>query len=249
VEDIAVSTIRIALIGDNSPQVRAHVAIPQALELAARVAGCRVAPSWIATPLLEHGTEQLSVFDGIWCVPGSPYASMEGALNAIRFAREEGIPLLGTCGGFQHALIEYARNVLGLAEADHAESNAAAAMPLIAPLACSLVGTEGTIALQPGSRISAVYGRDETVEQYHCSYGLNPRYLPVLDAGPLRVTGKDANGEVRVVEMGRHPFFIATLYQPELSALAGVTHPLVTAYVQAIMVRSRTGTALPATQP
>src|SRR5204862_344720 len=83
--------------------------------------------------------ERLSPFDAIWCVPNSPYASMEGALCAIRFARESGRPFLGTCGGFQHTIIEYARNVLGFHEADHAESNPAAALPLISRLACFLL--------------------------------------------------------------------------------------------------------------
>ena len=75
---------RIALIGDYHPQVRAHVAIPQALQLAADALACAIEPLWIATPSLDQGTEkQLSAFDAIWCVPNSPYASMGGALRAM----------------------------------------------------------------------------------------------------------------------------------------------------------------------
>lgn len=114
--------MRIGLIGDFNPDVIAHIAIPQALTLAARKVECSVETEWLPTPLLEKNTaERLANFDGLWIVPASPYESMEGALLAIRFARERGVPFLGTCGGFQHALIEYARNVLNLAEADSAD--------------------------------------------------------------------------------------------------------------------------------
>src|SRR5881397_3066331 len=129
------NAIRIGLIGDYDTRVKAHLAIPRALELASGGLERRVEPVWLATGELEGATERhLSLFDGLWCVPGSPYESMEGALRAIRFARERGVPFLGTCGGFQHALIEYARDVLGILDADHAESNPGAATQLITPL-------------------------------------------------------------------------------------------------------------------
>ncbi len=82
-------------------------------------------------------------------MPASPYASADGAFAAIRFARENARPFLGTCGGFQHAVIEYARNVIGITDADHAETNPGADMPLIAPLACSLVEVSQTLTLAP----------------------------------------------------------------------------------------------------
>lgn len=227
--------IRIGLVGDYSPEVTAHVAIPRALVLAANEARCEIETTWLATETIAQNIERLSSFDALWCVPASPYASMDGALSAIRFAREKNRPFLGTCGGFQHALIEYARNVLGFAEADHAESNSSATMPLIAPLSCSLVEPEGTIKLKKGSRISRIYGRDEVTEQYHCEFGFNARYLGVLEAGGMKVTGVDAKGELRVVELEGHQFFVATLFQPERSALSGVAHPLIRAYLHAAL--------------
>lgn len=226
--------VRIALIGDYDPAVKAHQAIPKALELAAASLTCQVEPVWLDTPPLENNTEsQLSGFKGIWCVPNSPYASMEGALGAIRFAREFGHPFLGTCGGFQHAVIEYARNVLDLREADHAESNANAALPLMTRLACSLVGARGSVRLRPGSRLDAIYGRNEIAENYHCNFGLNPRWESLLENGTMSISGRDENGEVRAVELEGHPFFIATLFQPEQSAFDGAAHPLIRAYLQA----------------
>src|SRR5262249_30631581 len=130
---------RIGLIGDYNAEVTAHRAIPLALDLAAAAIGdCRVHSIWLPTQTLTHDSgAKLSALNGLWCVPASPYASMNGALQAIHFARIRRIPFLGTCGGFQHALIEYARNVLEWHEADHAESNPDASMPLISGLSCS----------------------------------------------------------------------------------------------------------------
>ena len=228
------ASIRIALIGDHNPAVAAHVAIPRALKLAANGSVRAVEPAWMSTPLFTTKSEErLSPFDAIWCVPNSPYASMEGALCAIRFARESGRPFLGTCGGFQHTIIEYARNVLGFHEADHAESNPAAALPLISRLACSLARGKGAIRLLPKSQLARIYGSAEIAENYHCNFGLNPRFESMLNDGRLNISGRDENGEVRAVELAGHRFFIATLFQPEQSAFTGVEHPLIRCFLRA----------------
>lgn len=224
---------KIGLIGDYSPDVTAHVAIPKALKLAAIETECEVAETWLATETLAENLPQLSGFDALWCVPASPYKSVDGALAAIRFARETGVPFLGTCGGFQHAVIEYVRNVLGFTKADHTESNPETEMPVMSPLSCSLVEKMGTIKLKENSRIRQIYGEREIAEQYHCSFGFNPEYRYLFEKGEMKITGADTNGEPRVVELSSHPFFVATLFQPERSALSGKTHPLILAYTQA----------------
>jgi CTP synthase (UTP-ammonia lyase) len=229
-----IPAIRIALVGDYSTEVVAHGAIPGALDLAAAELACEVAFDWIATTALDQGADAtLAGYHAVWCVPGSPYASMDGALAAIRYARESNWPFLGTCGGCQHALIEYARNVLGLSAADHAESNPDAELALVAPLACALRETAGEIVLLAGSRVHTIYGRDTIVEGYNCSFGLNPQFRALLDDGQLHVTGMDAAGDARAVELDGHPFFVATLFQPERSALKGTVHPLIVAFVKA----------------
>ena len=177
-------------------------------------------------------------FHGIWCVPASPYAHTRGALSAIRFARQTGRAFLGTCGGFQHALLEYAEAVWGVSKPAHAELNPDAVDPVIAPLACSLVEQSGEIRFEPGSRLAAIYGVPAAVEGYHCRYGLSSRYRDRLASGPLLVSGRDTDGDVRAVELQGHPFFIATLFQPERSALSGQGHPLVTAFADAAHERA-----------
>ena len=241
------TAIRVGLIGDYQEEVPAHRAIPRALEIAAAsLGGKRVETTWLPTETLAgldaallHA--RLSAFDGLWGVPASPYADESGALAGIRFARENAVPYLGTCAGFQHALLEYAHNVLGLTDAEHAEIHPGAAVPLLAPLSCALVETDGRILLAEGSRLREVYGRAEVSEPYHCCYGLNPAYQARFDEGRLRISGRDGAGEVRAVELDGDAFFVACLFQPERAALRGEGHPLVRAYVEAILRGPRTG--------
>jgi len=199
-----------------------------------------VPPDHVRLPDTELETLD-DVFDesasAVWSV-SPPYLEFEeqqqeGALRAIRFARETHRPFLGTCGGFQHAILEFARSVLGQIEADHAESNPAASMPLISPLSCSLVGASGRILFKTGSRAARIYGCAETIEEYHCNYGMNPRFRSLLDDSGMQITGVDEHNDARVVELEDHPFFMGTLFQPERSAFKGVAHPLIVEFVRA----------------
>lgn len=226
-------TFKIGLVGDYSPLVTAHVAIPEALRLAADALEYAVEEVWLGTEIIESNLPPLSDFDGLWCVPASPYKSMDGALSAIRCARENKIPFLATCGGFQHAVIEFARHALGLTAADHAESNPAATMPLIAPLACSLIEAEDAIILKENSRVREIYGANVITEKFRCRYGFNSNYSGLFEKADMKITGTDAGGAARVVEISNHPFFIATLFQPERAAISGQSHPLVEAYLRA----------------
>ncbi|OSQ38332.1 CTP synthase C-terminal region-related (seleno)protein [Thalassospira mesophila] len=229
------TNIRIALIGDFNAAVTAHQAIPVAIGLAATANGVDASIEWIHTSTLVTAVPQtvLGGFDAIWCVPASPYASMSGALGAIGYARENGIPFLGTCGGYQHAVLEFARNVLGLADADNAEVNPGAALPLIAPLVCALIDQGGDIEFGDQSRIAQYYGRTSATETYRCSYGFARQYVPLFADSDMVVSAWDGDGDPRAVELRNHPFFIGTAFQPERSALKGDTHPLISAFVTA----------------
>src|SRR5205823_6821069 len=137
--------------------------------------GITAAVEWLATPSLDTQTAlMLHPFHALWCAPGSPYQSMNGALQAIRFAREENIPFIGTCGGFQHVVIEYARNVLGFVDAQHAEYDPNASTLFITSLSCSLVGQTMEIAITPESLAGSIYPAPQAREQYYCRFGLNP---------------------------------------------------------------------------
>ncbi|MFF3841416.1 hypothetical protein [Streptomyces sp. NPDC001930] len=223
-------TPRIALVGDRSPHVRSHVRIPVLLDALAERDGLALDAYWIPTGDAET-PGAVKGFDAVWVLPGSPYASEAGALAAIRTAREDGIPFLGTCGGFQHALLEYARDVCGLTGAAHAENDPSADPGdlLIAPLACSLVGHEGVVRVTPGSLAEQALGAERTTERYHCDYGPDSRHLDTLRAHGMRFTGADEEGGIRIAELPSHPFFLATLFQPELAGDGTRPHPLIRA--------------------
>ncbi len=225
--------LQIGLIGDYDPGVPAHQAIPRAFDLVSAKWGIVIQHHWIPTPEISDYL-RLDGMDGLWCVPASPYQSMEGALLGIRFARETGKPFLGTCGGFQHVIIEYARSVLGWADADHAETAPGASRLVISPLSCELVEKTDKIHLRFGSKLAAAYPSLEVAEGYRCRYGLNPAFRSRLEVGALRISAEDKLGEVRAVELVGHPFFVATLFQPERAALAGKLPPLVELFVHAV---------------
>jgi CTP synthase (UTP-ammonia lyase) len=229
-------TARIALVGDRSANVRAHARIPGLIDALLQRDSIALDPYWIATQdAVEAG---LSGFDAIWIVPGSPYESADGAIRAARIAREEGIPLLGTCGGFQHALLEYARDVCGLSEAENAEVNPEAKQQLIVPLECSLMGHEEAVMIAPGTLAARICGAGRRVERYHCNFGLNAEYLEALTAGGLRFTGFDDSGNVRIMELPGHPFYLGTLFQPELQGDGTQPHPVIAALGRAAAHRA-----------
>ncbi|MEV5612665.1 hypothetical protein [Streptomyces sp. NPDC052225] len=230
---------RIALVADRSPHVVSHTRVPLLLDALAGREGLALDAYWIPTEDAER-PDAVRDFDAVWVLPGSPYRSEAGALAAIRTAREERIPFLGTCGGFQHTLLEYARHVCGLTGVAHAENDPGADDLLIAPLSCSLVGHEGTVTTTGGSLAEAALGADRTVERYHCGYGPAATHLGTLRAHGLRFTGADEQGQVRIVELPReqHPFFLATLFQPELSGDGSRPHPVIRALARAAVARA-----------
>jgi CTP synthase (UTP-ammonia lyase) len=225
-------SIRIALIGDYDPHVTAHQAIPVALGLVAEHLAQTVQFDWLATEQI-HAETSLKDFDRFWCVPASPYKSEDGALRAIRFAREQQRPFLGTCGGFQHAVLEFFRNVLGWVDAEHGETSPDSERAVLTPLTCSLVEAVDIIHLLPGSLIAKAYETSQIREGYRCRFGVNPQFERELLNDRLQAVGHDSAGDLRAIELKDHPFFVATLFQPERAALKGPMPPLVRAFVEA----------------
>lgn len=221
--------IAIGIIGDYDTERPSHIATVGALKHCAASLGINLEPRWLPTESLEEG-EELQGFDGFWCAPGSPYRSMRGALNAIRFARENNRPFLGTCGGFQHAVLEYAQNVLG-AEAKHREYDPDATDPVITALSCSLIGEKKSVLIARDSQVYGYYGKTEAEESFNCNYGLNPGFRRSLDESGFGIAGTDENGEVRILELRANRFHIATLFQPQLNSLPENPHVLILAFL------------------
>jgi CTP synthase (UTP-ammonia lyase) len=233
-------SVRIGLVGDFDPEVTAHRAIEKSFSLAVQPETSSAEPIWLSTErIVSRDKGPLEGFAGFWCVPASPYRNTEGALWAIQFAREHNVPFLGTCGGFQHALLEYARNVLGLPHAEHCETNPDAALPLLTRLECSLVeASEKILVTEPGTFRDA-YGADSGEEGFRCNYGLNPNLEHLFKAGPMQIAARSVEGEARGFQLRGHRFFIGTLFQPERRALKGTLHPIVRAFVMACHERNK----------
>jgi len=224
----------IALVGDYSERHAAHRAIPKALELARDLSGAEVRWEWVGTRRIADAARDLAEYSAVWLVPASPYENTQGAIDAVRWARTGGRPFLGTCGGFQHALIEFARNVAGISDADHAEIHPEVSALVVTKLSCSLVEETGGIHFAEGSLLHSAYGSAGATEGYRCSYGFNPTYRKAFETAGLRFTAWDDAGDIRGAELPSHPFFAGVLFQPERAALRGVAPPLVLAFIKAV---------------
>ena len=222
----------IALIGEYDPTFPPHISTSLAIEHSRSALGTEVSGLWISTEDIDEST--FGRFSGIWVAPGSPYKDMDKALWAIGYARQNGIPCFGTCGGFQHMIIEYARNSLGFKDAEHAEYDPYASNLFITALACSLTGRTMELKLSSGSRVAEIYGATSATEEYYCNFGVNPDHIPLLKNGPLRITGSDSEGEIRIIELPDHPFFLGTLFVPQTQSTAERPHPLVSAFIRAV---------------
>jgi CTP synthase (UTP-ammonia lyase) len=209
--------MKIAVIGDYRPDAETHQSTNRVLSN----------PVWIPTEQVTDAA--LAAFDALWIAPGSPYRSLEGALAAIRYGREHGIPTVGCCGGCQHMVLEFARNVLGIADAVHPEYNPDGGTHVMTPFTCLIAGKTMEVKLREGSLAARAYGRATAVEKYYCNYGVNPEYQGLIDRRGLHVTGTDEAGEPRVIELEGHPFFLGVLFVPETAP-----HPIVSLLQQKV---------------
>ena len=232
-------------MGDFNADFRSHHATNDALQHAAHKLKIQVESVWIPTPSLiaPNAEKTLETFDGLWGSPGSPFKSFDGMLKGIEFARRRDWPYLGTCAGFQYAFIEFARNVLHIADADSAENNSGSKNIIIYPVACAVPDRKGNapklsgavpeIRLRPGSYLQTFYGKDTATEEFFCNFEINPEYeWAAMEAG-FPVVARGPQDEIRAIESPTHRFFIATLFQPQLSSTEKKPHPLVLAFLQA----------------
>jgi CTP synthase (UTP-ammonia lyase) len=237
--------IRIGILGDFNPGLRSHRATNDALQHAAHKLQREIETTWLPTPSLldADAAAQLDTLDGLWGSAGSPFKSFDGMLKGIEFARVHDRPYLGTCSGFQYALIECARNVLGIKDATTAEEDPRAKNIVIHPVACAvpnrdpkapkLSGLVSEILLRPGSFLATHYGKESIEEEFFCNYEVNPEFEWMAMEAGFPVVARSSNEECRAIESPAHLFFIATLFQPQLSSRENDPHPLVMAFVRA----------------
>ncbi|WOO98588.1 CTP synthase [Micrococcus terreus] len=244
--------LEIALVGKYIDLPDAYLSVTEALRAGGFAHRARVAIRWVpsddcSTP--EGAAQALTGVDAI-CVPGGfGVRGLEGKLGALRHARENGIPTLGLCLGLQCMVMEYARNVAGLAEAGSTEFDPDTAHPVIATMAeqKEIVAGAGDLggtmrlgsypaALTAGSVVAEAYGSSEVTERHRHRYEVNNQYRPQLEAAGLVFSGTSPDGTlVEFVELPReqHPYYVSTQAHPEFKSRPTRPHPLFAGLVAA----------------
>jgi CTP synthase (UTP-ammonia lyase) len=220
----------LSVVGDRDERYETHRGIDRVLaSLPDGLAG-----AW-------HSTDEIDVNDvaaaaGVWIAPGTPYRSREAVLDVIRRAREHGQPLLASCGGFQHLVLEYARNVAGIEGAEHEEDHPDATDTVVTRLSCSLIGQTRPVTAVPGTRAAAICGVEACDGFHYCNYGLERRYEAALAGAGLVISGHAPDAGIEIVELPEHPFFFGTMFQPQMTPPSDSReHPLLEAFLAACL--------------
>jgi CTP synthase (UTP-ammonia lyase) len=211
----------ITVLGDHDPQHLTHRALDAALEQLPE----GIAARWTASdePLRDLG-------DGLWVAPGSPYRDDAAVLEAIGRARREGVPLLGTCGGFQYILLSLAGRDLR----DHAEVTPEATAPLLRALACRVDGEWRPVTAVPGTELARLLGAEPFAGLFFCGYAPGEDAAEAIaGAGGAIAAHADGIGPV-ALEVPGEPFLMATLFHPQIGSLhEEPLSPVITAFAQA----------------
>ena len=246
-------SINLAMVGKYVNLKDAYISLNEALIHAGLRTRTRVNIDHIeATDIEKNGPACLAGMDAILVPGGFGERGIEGKIQAVRYAREHGIPYLGICLGMQLAIIEYARHVAGLEGAHSTEFNKQSPHPVIALITewqdqkgtlesrsevSNLGGTmrlgAQEVRISHGSRAHAVYGADVIRERHRHRFEFNNNYLQRLMNAGLRFSGFSRDGLVEIVELPNHPFFVASQYHPEFRSTPRDGHPLFTGFVRA----------------
>ncbi len=243
-------SVRIAVVGKYTALIDAYKSIAEALVHGGIANDLGVEIDWVSSEELEdRGPSFLDGYGGVLIPGGFGVRGTDGMVDAVRFARESGLPFLGICLGLQCAIIEFARNVCGLEESHSHEFNRETTDPVISLMDAQYNVTEmgGTMRLgaypcrlQDGSVARELYGASDVAERHRHRYEVNNEYREDLGKNGMRFSGLSPDGGlVEIVELPDHPFFLATQFHPELRSRPMSPHPLFTAFVAAADQRTR----------
>jgi len=239
--------VDIALVGKYVELQDAYKSILESFIHAGAANDCKVHVHSVHSEFLnaDNIAEQLGKVDGILVAPGFGSRGLEGKIEAVRYARENGIPFFGICLGMQMAVIEYARNVLGWADANSTEADENTSHPVIDLMEeqKKTVMKGGTMRLgaypcdlKPGSLAASIYGKQQISERHRHRYELNAAFEPELAIAGLSLSGVNPVSRlVEIVELPGHPFFIGVQFHPELKSTPENPHPLFVRFVAAAL--------------
>lgn len=245
--------VRVAIVGKYVGLHDAYLSVAESLHHAGWANGVDVQIDWIDSGQVDaHWDEyepRLAAADGILVPGGFGHRGIEGKIQAVTYARTRAIPFLGLCLGMQVAVIEFARNVLHLADADSGEFNPESAHKVIdlMPNQRQIADKGGTMrlgqwvcCLTPGSEAERAYGEPIIFERHRHRYEFNNAYRKRAEAAGLLVSGRSADNKlVEIVELQGHPFFIGTQFHPEFKSRPTRPHPLFREFVAAAARRAQ----------
>jgi len=231
--------IRIGIIGDFDREFLPHKATMDSLLHSSKLLNTEIKIEWIATDSLINYHANFELFSGIWIGPGKLYKSIKGAIAGIKIAREKKIPILGTCRGFQHLMIEFARNKMNLIGKEIEENDPFLSKIISNRTDCSLDDKWIDIKLKDNSIAKSLYEQSIIKEQDVCSFEINKDLKTDIEKNGLRITGIDTDLKPRIVELIENNFCIGTLYVPQLNSTFDNPHPIVTGFLKASMNRWR----------
>ncbi len=246
----ATDRIEVAIVGKYVDLPDAYLSVVEAVRHGGIEHNVHVDIRWVAADDVEsQGTHQLQGVDAIIVPGGFGVRGVDGKVAATRYARENSIPFLGLCLGLQCAVIEFARNVVGLSDAHSAEFLEDTPHPVVGLMLDQHDVTEkgGTMrlgaypaALAPGSLVSRLYGADTVSERHRHRFEVNNAYRDQLSAHGLRWSGTSPDGTlVEFLELEHHPFFLATQAHPELKSRPNRPHPLFAGLIAAAVQHRR----------
>jgi CTP synthase (UTP-ammonia lyase) len=223
---------KVAILGDFNPDSHTHKALNESIQHVADFSKIPITADWIGTDDIDIENVFGNDYNGLWIAPGSPYRNAENVIKAIKYTRERNIPTLGNCGGFQLMIVEFARNICGIENADHEETNPLAENLVITKLTCSLVRMQEDLSItDKHSLLFSIIKNDHFAGSYFCSYGINERFKQQLISGGCSFTVTSPDGQSRALELKTHPFFIGTLFQPALDSAKGFPNPIINAFL------------------
>ena len=251
-------TITVAMVGKYMHLTESYKSLSEALKHAGLHTHTCVNIRYVDSELIDsQGTAQLEDVDAILVPGGFGERGIEGKIKAAHYARTKGIPYLGICLGMQVAVIEYARNVVGLKGAHSTEFNPKTPHPVIAMIT-EWTTSEGSkekrnaggdlggtmrlggqeCKLMPGTHVRGLYGKDSIVERHRHRYEFNNQYRDSLPEKGMVVAGTSVDGTlVEIIELPDHPWFVGVQFHPEFTSTPRDGHPLFTGYVQAARAR------------
>jgi len=220
--------ISIGIVGDFDEKILTLAALNQAIDHCRKFPDFAIDATWCPTTVSPEVYFKENRFQGLWIAPGSPYQDDANVFETIQIARTTNFPLLGSCGGFQYMVLEYARSVMGFATASHAESDPHGLNPFISPLACSLKGREEDVIITDNdSWLRRTLRCEKITGHFYCSYGVAPEVHEKLNKFPFVFTAFSPHGEARALELKGHRFFNGTLFQPSLDSTEQKPNPLI----------------------